>query len=264
MAIWHLGQSGAAVKMKESICFFDPYLSNYIEDNRLVEPPGLLRRNFDPPARPEEVTIADIVLITHDHLDHLDPETVTGIAKHSPQACFICPAPSASKLVQLGIEHGRIYPAKATETINMYGIEVTAIPAKHEEYLTDSYGHHYYLGYVLKSNGVTFYHAGDTIGFSELVEYLRPFFIDVAYLPINGMDWMRAKQGVLGNMGYRDAIELARAAGIDLIIPAHYDLFESNTENPAFFVDYLYRYNPGQRFKMLVPGERLLYLSERN
>ena len=246
IAIWHLGQSGLVLKTNDLICYFDPYLSNYIEDNHLVEPIGLLNRNFPTPLNPEDITNADIVFISHVHLDHLDPETLKGIAENSPSAQFICPAPSVNTLKKIGISDNRIYPAKHANKIERKGLQISVIPAKHETFLLDKHGEHYYVGYVLEMNDVVFYHAGDTIVFDQLVEYLRAFKIGVAYLPINGRDWYRAKQGVQGNMDYRDAIELAQAAEIDLIIPAHYDLFQSNTENPAHFVDYIYEHYPNQ------------------
>lgn len=264
IAIWHLGQSGLVLKGQDIICLFDPYLSNYIEDQRLIEPKGLLNRNFDPPVLPEDVTNAEIIFITHDHLDHLDPETIEGISKFSTQVKFVCPAPSINKLKALGIDEEKLYAAKAFEVIKIKEVEVVPIPAKHEDFLFDQDGNHYYLGYILKTNDVTFYHAGDTILFNELINYLNPYSIGVAYLPINGKDWKRSEQGVLGNMSFQDAIELTQIVDIDLLVPVHYDLFDSNTENPSYFVDYLYRNYPSQKFKMMVPGERMIYLYEGN
>jgi len=261
-AFWHLGQSGIAVKSENVVCYIDPYLSNYIEDEKLVDPPGLLKRNFDPPIIPKDVTNADVVLITHEHLDHLDPETIKGISQYSPNANFVCPAPSIDILTELGINKDKIHPAKAQETIQIKGIHIYPLPAKHEKYLLDENGCHYYLGYVLQSNDVTLYHAGDTILFNELLEFLKPFSINVGFLPINGTDWKRSKEGALGNMNFRDAVELAQAANINLLVPVHYDLFQSNTENPAFLVDYLYRHYPRQKFKMMVPGERVIYMKD--
>ncbi|MBT2218030.1 MBL fold metallo-hydrolase [Virgibacillus dakarensis] len=262
IAIWHLGQSGLVLKTDKQICYFDPYLSNYIEANHLVEPPGLLNRNFDPPLNPEEITNANIVFVSHDHLDHLDPETLIGIYENSPNARFVCPAPSMNALEEIGISNDRIYPATISDTININGITIAVIPAKHETFLLDKHHRHHYIGYVLMTNEVVFYHSGDTIAYDDLVEYLQPYKIGVAYLPINGRDWHRAKQGVQGNMDFRDAVELARAAAIDLIIPSHYDLFQSNTENPAYFVQYIYDHYPNQKFKIMAPGERFFYISE--
>lgn len=77
--------------------------------------------------------------------------------------------------------------------------------------------------------------------------------------PINGHDWKRFNQDLMGNMTYREALDLCDYAKTDYVVPLHYDLFDNNTENPAFFVDYLYRKYRNQKFKMFVPGE-VMYL----
>ncbi len=138
------------------------------------------------------------------------------------------------------------------------------VAAAHETFEYDGEGNHKFLGYILEANGVTLYHAGDTIVYDELPESLKAFDVEVACVPINGRDWKRRAANLAGNMNYREAADLGAAIGADLLIPLHYDLFRSNSENPAYFVDYLYHEYPGQRFKMFAPGERMLYLSERN
>jgi L-ascorbate 6-phosphate lactonase len=40
----------------------------------------------------------------------------------------------------------------------------------------------------------------------------------------------------------------------------HYGMFPHNDENPAYFVDYLYTRYPQQKFHMMTPGERFVYL----
>jgi L-ascorbate metabolism protein UlaG (beta-lactamase superfamily) len=258
IAMWHLGQHGMAVKRAGRICYFDPYLSNSIDETY-----GNAPRNFPPPVRPEEVVNADYVFISHHHDDHLDPVTVRGIADASPHAVFICPVPWISMLTDLGIAEHRIIGAIVGGTLKLDGLEVVPVACKHEEYYLDEAGNHGYIGYVVNIDGLRFYHAGDTLAFPELVEELKPLKVEIACLPINGHDFKRNAAQLLGNMTFREAADLAHEIGADLVIPTHYDLFAFNTENPAYFVDYLHRTYPGQKFKMFVPGERMLYLSER-
>jgi L-ascorbate 6-phosphate lactonase len=255
IAIWHLGQESMVVKRNGKICYFDPYFSNN-EDGRHP-------RNFAPPLKPDEVTNADYVFISHQHTDHLDPFTLKGILKSSPGAQYICPAPWVKMLLDVGIKQDHIIAAKITETIELDGIRVSAVAGQHEEYMTDADGNHGFLGYILDLGGLKFYHAGDTLAFAELVQALLPHKIEIACLPINGHDFKRFGMRLMGNMTFREAADLTAAIGADLVIPMHYDLFAKNTENPAYFVDYLYHSYPGQRFKMFVPGERILYLSDR-
>jgi L-ascorbate metabolism protein UlaG (beta-lactamase superfamily) len=259
LALWHLGQAGIVIKGGGLTCYFDPYLSDHILE---TDPGGIWRRQFAPPLEPSEITHADYVFVTHEHTDHLDPVTLKGISLNSPQAVFVCPAPITGMLRELSIPDERIIGAKVTGEIIRPGIRVNAVACMHEQFFKDADGNHQYLGYVVELNGITFYHAGDTIGFGELAEWLKPHRIDIGCLPINSRDWKRSELGIIGNMGHRDAADLAVRAGIDLLLPIHYDLFPFNADNPAYFVDYLYRTYPGQKFKMMVPGERLIYWKE--
>jgi L-ascorbate 6-phosphate lactonase len=253
IVLWHLGQEGMALKIKDMLIYFDPYLT---AKERMP-------RNFPPPLLPEEVTNASYVFISHNHSDHLDPGTLKGIGANSPCARFICPSPHIEMIINAGIEFPRIIPAYAGKVIQLDGITITPVPCKHENYLIDEQYNHGFLGYVLDIEGLVFYHAGDALADMALVEVLIPMNVEIACLPINGHDFKRLQRGIVGNMNGRDAVELGRIIGADLIIPMHYDLFAFNTENPAMFVDYLYSTYPDQKYKMLVPGERMLHLSER-
>jgi L-ascorbate 6-phosphate lactonase len=252
VAIWQLGQESLVVKRSGKLIYFDPYLS------------ASSARSFEPPIKPEEVYNADYVIITHDHSDHLDPFTLKDIGIHSPQAIFVCPAPHVQRLLDAGIARGRIVAAQAGVTFELTaGISVTPIACKHEKYITDDEGNHFFLGYVLNLGGLIFYHAGDALADQELEDALRPHRIELACMPINGHDWRRLRSHIYGNMTFREAADMAVEIGAEMIIPMHYDMFSSNTENPAYFVDYLCRYYPSMKFKMLTPGERMLYLTER-
>ncbi|WP_231891394.1 MBL fold metallo-hydrolase [Paenibacillus swuensis] len=257
-AFWHLGQESLVVKRNGLTIYFDPYLSNSIDEKY-----GGAPRNFPTPLKPEEVTNADYVFLTHEHPDHLDPVSVQGIAKASPQARFVVPQPLRNNLVQLDIAEERIIGAIAGTPLELEGMTVHSVACKHEEYETDEQGNHKFLGYILNWDGFNLYHAGDTVIFPELLENLKSMRIEVACMPINGHDFKRFGQNLMGNMTFREAADLTDFIGADLIIPMHYDLFAGNTENPAYFVDYIHRAYPGQPFKMFVPGERMLYLSNR-
>jgi L-ascorbate metabolism protein UlaG (beta-lactamase superfamily) len=62
-------------------------------------------------------------------------------------------------------------------------------------------------------------------------------------------------------MNAREAVDVGCQAGAKLLIPLHYDMFPFNSENPAYFVDYLYRTYPSQPFKIMAPGERFVYFN---
>ncbi|PYI51296.1 MBL fold metallo-hydrolase [Paenibacillus flagellatus] len=260
LAVWHLGQESVAVKGGGVIGYFDPYLTDSVAE---ADPDGPWKRAFPSPLPPERITHADYVWISHNHGDHLDPATLAGIYRASPRVVFVCPAPLAGILKEIGIPEDRIVTVKGGETIRLGELSVDVIPCKHEEFDRDADGNYPYVGYVVRWNGVVFYHAGDTILYPGLAETLRTHRIDIACLPINGADLKRREAGIVGNMGFREAADLAAAIEADLAIPFHYDLFPFNADNPSYFVDYVVREYPYQKFKLMRVGERLLYASEK-
>ena len=104
------------------------------------------------------------------------------------------------------------------------------------------------------------YHSGDTSVTNKLVERVREFKPHIAILPINGGDYERTARGIVGNMTGREAADFGVAVGADLIIPAHYDMFPNNRDNPAHFVDYLFHMYRAQKFHMMAQGERFIYV----
>jgi L-ascorbate 6-phosphate lactonase len=148
----------------------------------------------------------------------------------------------------------------ADETIApLPGVALTAIPAAHEELEEEPGLGHRFFGYVLDAQGVRVYHSGDTLVYAGLLELLQRHRVAVGLLVINGRDSARRKQGIVGNMTYREAADLADAAGFDLTIPLHYDLFERNGEHPGKFVDDLYERHPRRSVLTLGRGAGLLY-----
>ena len=252
ISVKYLGQEGFILSFGDLKICFDLYLSNIV-----LERTGEGVRNYAPPCGTEELKDLDYCLISHAHLDHFDPPTLRELNRNSDKIRFICPAPYQGELEALGILPDRIIGARAGQALSFSGLRVHPIPQKHESYeIID--GEHGNLGYVLEGGGIRLYHAGDGIADKELAERLKSFGkFDIMFLPINGHDWKRYESGIMGNMTYREALDLSGYVGTELLVPMHYDLFGNNTENPAFFVDYLYRAYPGQKFKMFMPGEEI-------
>ena len=55
-----------------------------------------------------------------------------------------------------------------------------------------------------------------------------------------------------------EAITIAKQAGIGVLIPGHFDLYNCNMVNPAYFVDCIQRIAPGQKYHIFQPGERYI------
>ena len=91
-----------------------------------------------------------------------------------------------------------------------------------------------------------------------LLGVLSRWSIDVALLPANGGDYFRShrlQNPVDPNLNFREAVDLASALGVRLLVPTHTDLFGFNTENLAYLVDYARRSAPRLGLKLMYPGE---------
>jgi L-ascorbate metabolism protein UlaG (beta-lactamase superfamily) len=249
LAVWFLGQCSVIIKGGETVLYIDPYL----------DPSP--HRAFEPPLQPEDIMNADYVLVTHDHLDHMDPYTITRLAMAQGDQVYMAPLFCREKMLQFGVRPNRLLPARTMTWWEGPGLRVKPLPSAHEQLEYDPELDHRFVGYVVELNGVTLYHAGDTTVYPGLIETLQNEQIELGFLPINGRDPFRNAKQIVGNMNYREAAELAVAAEFDTVIPLHYDMFESNSEHPGYFVDYLYERHPLQKSHVMARFERYVYVS---
>src|SRR3546814_20562641 len=99
-----LGQSGCRLGFQGGTVYLDPYLSNSVQE---LDAPDLARL-LPIPCRPEQITDADWVLITHAHIDHCDPHTLPHLAAASPTARLRGPAPVLQQLATRGMPDDRL------------------------------------------------------------------------------------------------------------------------------------------------------------
>jgi L-ascorbate 6-phosphate lactonase len=228
-----LGQAGFVVRTAAATVLIDPFLSPW--DGRLYE-------SALPPARAEGV---DLVMCTHEHVDHFDATSAPAVAAASPGAVFVVPAPIVDMVTEAGVAADRVVGVQPGDDLELAGLRIRPVPAMHGVTMDDAYGFGRelsggltrFLGFVLDAAGVRLYHAGDTIHFDGLESLLRGLEIDVGLLPINGRDPEREARGIVGNLTEREAAWLGREAAFDLLIPMHYDLFARNRGYPADLVD---------------------------
>jgi len=248
IALWWLGQQSFILKSSGTVIYLDAYL----EPNK--------NRRIGPLLTPSEITNATLVLGTHNHSDHIDKWAWPGIANASPNARFVVPKILLPKLAQtLGIPEKRFVGLDDGALENINGIKITGVASAHEFLDRDkTTGCYPYLGYIVETGGFVIYHAGDTVKYEGLESKLKQWDFDIAMLPINGRDAVRLKNNCIGNMTYQEAADLAGAIKPGLTIPSHWDMFESNSENPQKFLDYMSVKYPS--LKTLVPnyGERIV------
>jgi len=258
LAITYLGQVGFALQHRGVTIVIDPYLTDSA-DCTPSSPKGFWARNYPAPITGGELTHVDLVLCSHDHLDHTDPGTLVEISRSSPQALFAGPRKSVSVMKEGGIAESRLETLNADGKPFRFGpVTIHPIAAAHETCEVDPDGYHAFLSFIVCWAGWTLFHAADTLCTPELSVELAKFpRIDVAFLPINGRDAARQKLGIVGNMTSREAASLAAQHRFGLVVPTHYDLFEANRASLPDFVRDLEAADPFLAFKAFRPGEQI-------
>jgi L-ascorbate metabolism protein UlaG (beta-lactamase superfamily) len=227
MSLSHLGQSGFRLRLGASTVYVDPYLSDSVE--KLHGPNW--RRQRPAPLRPEGIRDADLVLVSHAHLDHCDPDTLEVIAHNNPDCRFMASYEAAKVLADLaGIAVSEILIADEGSLSLEGGAAVHAVPAAHPTIDRDHRGCARCLGFVIEYAGVRVYHAGDGGVHQEVIDAVRRHGpIDTALLPVNECNFFRERQGIIGNMSVREAFGLAVELGARRLVPMHFDMFAPNS-----------------------------------
>jgi L-ascorbate 6-phosphate lactonase len=222
-----LGQAGLLVETGATRLLVDPFFSEY--EARLYP---------SPPADAYAAGI-DALLVTHEHLDHLDEAFLPTLVQGSPGARVVVPEPIAAEAGRV-VGADRVVAVRPGEDVQLTpDVSVKVVPAWHGLVPADGYttGGGRFVGYVLATPSLTLYHSGDTLVTDELVAQLRDVSVDVAFLPINGRDHFREARGLVGNMSFREAVELATQIRASTLVPLHWDMFDGNTEWPGRSVD---------------------------
>ena len=249
LRIGFLGQSGYVLKKNNFTILIDPYLSSYIE-----HPDGLndqtMKRKFPPEINPNHLHSVNAILCTHSHIDHMDPWTIENI--DSPFKLYCSKAAYNNNPLKLNIE--QIVFMEWGKTISLNNFDITPFPAAHYN-KADENGNPDSLSFLISIDGITLFFWGDGILYDGFIDELIKFKFNMFFAPINGRDWFREDQGIIGNLNSRELAELCSRLNIKIVSPNHFDMFEYNGEVSTHFINYLNQFAPNQKTQILNQGE---------
>ena len=210
MKITWLGQAGLLIESEGVQVMIDPYLSDSVAAvnsknyRRVPVEERFLRM------RP------DVLICTHNHLDHTDPETLKHYLDRDGGILVLAPEAAWQEARKFGHDHNYVRFNRHTQWTYNH-IRFTAVKAEHSD--------PHPIGVIIEAEGKVLYITGDTLYNTEIFADL-PEQIDVVFLPVNGVG---------NNMNMVDAKRFCEMTGARRAVPMHCGLFDSIDMNEFAF-----------------------------
>lgn len=214
MKVCWLGQGGYRITTDNgTVIVIDPYMSD-----SLLEKEGESYTREVPIDREILQGHVDVLVMTHNHADHMDFGTLDVMMKGDPMQ-ILCPlSVFRSVRSRYGGAHNYIMFESGIET-ELSGVLFRAVYAAH----TDEKA----IGVVIVADGQVLVHTGDTM-YHRSLPYAYPHRPDALLLPVNGKGC---------NMNAHDAARLTREVEAKKVFPMHWDMFKAYGCDAAEFTE---------------------------
>jgi L-ascorbate metabolism protein UlaG (beta-lactamase superfamily) len=179
-----LGHSSFLLKLRGRYWLIDPVFAERASPFSFVGP-----RRFHPPPLPlSELPPIDGLILSHDHYDHLDVETIEGLMGRVQR--YFVPLAVGPRLVGMGVPAERVQEFDWWQEARFGDVQLAAAPAHHfsGRTLADR-NSTLWSAWVIRSGGERIFYSGDTgyhPAFPEIARRLGPF--DVALLENGAYD----------------------------------------------------------------------------
>jgi L-ascorbate metabolism protein UlaG (beta-lactamase superfamily) len=220
--LW-LGHASIYIRLNGKTILIDPVFGE----------PGFLKRFVAVPNPTKKIKQLDYILVTHDHRDHCDEESLKSIFQKFPNAKIIG-----------GLEMQDLFNAWKTETNEVLNagwyqqidlgsdVKITFVPVRHwsRRGLFDT-NKRLWGGYVIQTEDTKIYHSGDS-GYGNHYQQLAETFGGIDYF-IVGIGAYEPRWFMKANHNNpSDAIKAFVDANGKTLIPMHYGTFDLSDEPP--------------------------------
>jgi len=170
--VW-FGHSSLFIKIKKTTILIDPIFSNHAGPV-----PGLVKAfRGTNHYNADDIPLIDVLIISHDHYDHLDYRTVKKLRKRIKQV--VVPMGVGSHFVYWGFDRKQVIELNWHESITLPGgIKITATPARHRSNRTLVENKTLWASYVINSEDYKLFYSGDGgygTHFKEIGKRYGPF-----------------------------------------------------------------------------------------
>lgn len=206
MKITYLGQAGFLMETDGLTVLIDPYLSDSVEK---IQPQNYRRV----PVNEHFLTIyPNVIVLTHNHLDHTDPETLRHYLNENSQVVVLASKNAWNEIRKFGGTSNNYVMFNEGTSWTQNNVLFRAVKAEHSD--------EYAIGVVIKAEGKNYYFTGDTLYNESVFKSLPNEEIEALFLPINGKG---------NNMNKRDASLFAERIDAKKTVPVHIGMFDETT-----------------------------------
>ncbi|HET9517538.1 MAG TPA: MBL fold metallo-hydrolase, partial [Actinoplanes sp.] len=213
---WY-GHSSALLELEGRRVLIDPVWSERCSPSRLVGP----KRMHEMPVALRDLPAIDAVLISHDHYDHLDMDTVRTLVDLQ-SAPFLVPLGVGAHLAAWGVPESRIVELDWDETHSVDGFTLTCTAAQHFSGRSVQRNVTLWASWVITRGERSVFYSGDTgyfPGFAAIGQQYGPFDVTLVQVGAYGDAWpdihMVPEDGVATHLDVRGG----------LMVPVHWGTF---------------------------------------
>ncbi len=205
VAVTYAGHATALVRYHDLAVLCDPHLGDWC---------GAVHREVRAGLSPAELSDVDLILLSGQSPDHLDPKTLSQLPK---SATVIVPPYSARYVSSFGF--ARVMELSAGQNVEHRSVNISALMMQPGRDKAPS------LAYMLRGSGPGVFFCGSSgyfDGFSRIGKEFRP---EIALLPIGGFSPFRKE-----HMSPLDALCAFEDLGSKIMIPIRYGSFALSYE----------------------------------
>jgi L-ascorbate metabolism protein UlaG (beta-lactamase superfamily) len=207
-------------------------------------------KRFHPvPAKLDELPPIDVVLLSHDHYDHLCRETMNALA--SKEMPIVTALGVGARLEAMGIAHERIHELDWDEHIDLRGLRITATPCQHFSGRgTGDRNKTLWASWVIQTEKRKVFFSGDTgltDQFKTIGDQHGPFELIMLEVGAFHESW-----GDI-HLGPENAFEAFKMLGGGTLLPVHWGTFNlalHDWDEPA---ETLIRLAEAQQLRVITP-----------
>ncbi|MGW4437530.1 MBL fold metallo-hydrolase [Streptomyces sp. NPDC004596] len=216
-----LGHSSVLVEMDGHRVLFDPVWGERCSPFPFAGP----RRLHPVPLPLAALGPVDVVVVSHDHYDHLDMPTIKALA--GTDTLFAVPLGVGAHLERWGVAAERLRELDWHESTEIGGLTLTATPARHfcGRGLRNTQ-HTLWASWAVAGEEHRVYHSGDTgyfEGFREIGAAHGPF--DVTMIQIGAYSEFWPDIHMTPEEGVRAHLDLQGGAPHGVLLPIHWGTF---------------------------------------